>query len=99
MNKKLLIIIFTLIFLIIIITTTSTDYWGNNTEIDKNEYPLDEYTIDQLPVSHKSPVEVKQFFEDSDLDHDGVLKGQEIKEFDYKIKHSQYNFNGPYGYN
>lgn len=67
--------------------------------IDKKEYPKEEYKIDELPVSHKSAYEVRQFFEDSDANNDGILKGQEISEFDYKIKHSQYTFNGPYGYN
>ncbi|HIH35480.1 MAG TPA: hypothetical protein HA277_01515 [Methanosphaera sp.] len=72
---------------------------SSNWSYSKDEYPLDEYHLDQLPVSHKSTVEVKQFFEDSDTNNDGVLKGDEISNFDYKIKHSQYTFNGPYGYN
>lgn len=68
-------------------------------EYDKNEYPKGEYTLDQLPVSHKSAYEIRQFFEDSDKNDDGILKDQEISTFDYKIKHSQYTYNGPYGYN
>jgi len=72
---------------------------SNNWSIDKNEYPKDEYRIDELPVSHKSAYEVRQFFKDSDTDNDGILKDTEIIDFDYKIKHSQYTFNGPYGYN
>lgn len=72
---------------------------SSNWSYSKDEYPLDEYHLDQLPVSHKSTVEIKQFFEDSDTNNDGVLKGDEISNFDYKIKHSQYTFNGPYGYN
>lgn len=72
---------------------------SSNWSYSKEEYPLDEYHLDEVPVSHKSAVEVKQFFEDSDADNDGVLKDDEISKFDYKIKHSQYTFNGPYGYN
>ena len=72
---------------------------SSNWSYSNDEYPLDEYHLDQLPVSHKSTVEVKQFFEDSDTNNDGVLKDDEISNFDYKIKHSQYTFNGPYGYN
>lgn len=75
------------------------DAGADNWSYSKSEYPLEEYHLNELPVSHKSTVEVKRFFEDSDADHDGVLKGNEINTFDYKIKHSQYTFNGPYGYN
>ena len=75
-------------------TTTPQDW-----KYDKNEYPKDEHSLEELPVSHKSAYEVRKFFEDSDSNHDGILKGQEISTFDYKIKHSQYTFNGPYGYN
>lgn len=101
MNKKIIIILFILILLLAFFIINSDNHNKNitNWKIDKNEYPLDEYTIDKLPVSHKSTIEVRQFFEDSDTNHDGILKGQEINEFDYKIKHSQYHFNGPYGYN
>lgn len=70
-----------------------------NWTYDKNEYPKSEYRLDDLPVTHKSAYEVRQFFEDSDTNHDGILKDQEINTFDYKIKHSQYTYNGPYGYN
>jgi hypothetical protein len=72
---------------------------SGNWTYDQNEYPKEEYWLDDLPVSHESAYEVRQFFEDSDTNHDGVLKGDEISSFDYKIKHSQYTFNGPYGYN
>lgn len=71
----------------------------NDWQIDKKEYPHDEYTLDELPVSHRSSYEVRQFFEDSDADHDGILKGVEINSFDYRIKHSQFTYNGAFGYN
>ena len=104
MNKKLIIIalILILFFSIILFNQYSTpknkeNY--SNWKYDKNEYPKSEYKLDELPVSHKSAYEVRQFFEDSDTNHDDILKEEEINTFDYKIKHSQYTFNGPYGYN
>ncbi len=85
-------------FLIFNINNDSNVTNDNDWSYDKNEYPKNEYRLDELPVSHKSAYEVRQFFEDSDSDNDGVLKDREINTFDYKIKHSQYTFNGPYGY-
>ena len=100
LNKKILVILL-FIFILGISFLTYTNNQNNSSEwsIDKKEYPNEEYRLDELPVSHKSAYEVRQFFEDSDVNHDGVLKDQEINTFDYKIKHSQYTFNGPYGYN
>ena len=101
--KKILIVIISAIILLSIaylfLNNTSTDNDYKNWSINKNEYPKNEYKLDELPVSHKSAYEVRKFFEDSDINHDGILKDDEINLFDYKIKHSQYTFNGPYGYN
>ena len=97
MNKKIILIIIALALLIFIFA--GTNYNSDNYTYNKNEYPKEEYRLDDLPVSHKSAYEVRQFFEDSDSNHDGILKKEEISNFDYKIKHSQYTFNGPYGYN
>lgn len=90
------------IFIIAFISLNNNSNVNNDYEnwtVDKNEYPKNEYALDELPVSHKSAYEIRQFFEDSDLNHDGILKDKEINIFDYKIKHSQYTYNGPYGYN
>ena len=102
MNIKSIIIILLLFAFVLIGAYTYTsggDAGDDNWSYSKSEYPKEEYHLDELPVSHKSAVEVKRFFEDSDANNDGVLKGDEIGAFDYKIKHSQYTFNGPYGYN
>lgn len=91
-----------IIFIVAFISLNNNPNADNNYKnwtIDKNEYPKNEYSLDELPVSHKSAYEIRQFFEDSDLNHDGILKDKEINIFDYKIKHSQYTYNGPYGYN
>ena len=104
--KKSKIIIVCIVLIVLLITilyinSTRIDEHNNSYKgwsYDKKEYPLEEYALEQLPVSHKSAYEVRQFFEDSDINHDGVLKGNEINMFDYKIKHSQSNYNGPYGY-
>ena len=104
LNKNHVIIIILMLFVLIVLfyftfqNNNSTDDIYNWT-YNKNEYPKSEYRLDELPVSHKSGYEVRQFFEDSDLDNDGILRDTEINIFDYKIKHSQYTFNGPYGYN
>ncbi|RAP53412.1 MAG: hypothetical protein BZ138_01030 [Methanosphaera sp. rholeuAM270] len=97
MNKKVLIVIVVLLLLLFAFLIIKSN--DNTWTYDRNEYPLDEYSIDQLPVSHRSAIEVRQFFDDADVNNDNLLKGDEIGAFDYKIKHSQYTFNGPYGYN
>ena len=104
MNKKIIIItiiliLFSLIVLLNQYSTSKREDNYSNWEYDKKEYPKSEYKLNELPVSHKSAYEVRQFFEDSDTNPDGILKEEEINTFDYKIKHSQYTFNGPYGYN
>ena len=100
MKKSLIIIAFIISVLVLMLFSFMNNKDDSiNGSINKNEYPQDEYRLDDLPVSHKSAYEVRQFFEDSDTNHDGILKDQEIAQFDYKIKHSQYGFNGPYGYN
>ncbi len=103
-NKIILSLLLIGLFLIFLFYFTfqdnnSTEDIYHNWTYDKNEYPKSEYRLDELPVSHKSAYEVRQFFEDSDLNNDGILRDNEINIFDYKIKHSQYTFNGPYGYN
>ncbi len=98
MKKIIIALILLLLALIMFSLTNNTDN-SNNWTANKNEYPKSEYRLNDLPVSHKSSYELRQFFEESDINHDGILKDQEINTFDYKIKHSQYTFNGPYGYN
>lgn len=100
MNKIFISVIVLVLLLTVIVYVGSIQYSTieNDWTVDKNEYPKDEYRLDDLPVSHKSAYEIRQFFEDSDADHDGVLKNNEINDFDYKVKHSQFTFNGPYGY-
>ena len=104
-NKYVLVIVllvlmlFSILMLNMPVKKNNTYNSSINWSYDKNEYPLEEYRIDELPVSHKSSYEIRQFFEDSDVNHDGVLIDQELNTFDYKIKHSQYGYNGPYGYN
>ena len=71
----------------------------NNWTYDKKEYPRDSYTLDEICPPHTNPGAIKEFFDESDFDHDGILSGNEISAMDYKLKHSQYTYNGPYGYN
>ncbi len=102
MNIKLIIIAVLLCLGFLALASYSSNSNQDNSDnwsYSKDEYPKEEYHLDELPVSHRSAVEVKQFFEDSDANNDGVLKEDEINAFDFKIKHSQYTFNGPYGYN
>ena len=94
-------------------TSDNYEYKDNNTNInsqnedisfnghtyDKKEYPKDSYKIEEIYTTRIPSYVVKQFFEDSDFDNNGLLEGKEISAMDYKLKHSQYTYNGPYGYN
>lgn len=71
----------------------------NNWTYDKNEYPRDSYSLEEICPPHTNPDSIKKFFDESDFNHDGTLTGSEISAMDYKLKHSQYTYNGPYGYN
>ncbi|RAP54570.1 MAG: hypothetical protein BZ137_01410 [Methanosphaera sp. rholeuAM130] len=71
----------------------------NNWTYDKKEYPMDSYTLDEICPPHTSANSIQRFFNESDFNHDGLLTGREISAMDYKLKHSQYTYNGPYGYN
>lgn len=101
LNKKIILILFIIVLSLFIFSSSwnSSNENKGNWSYNKNEYPLDEYTLENIPVSHKSAAEVRQFFSDADTDKDGKLRGEEISAFDYKVKHSQFTFNGPYGYN
>jgi hypothetical protein len=70
-----------------------------NWTYDKKEYPKNSYTLDEICPPHTNPSSIKQFFDESDFNDDGLLGGKEISAMDYKLKHSQYTYNGPYGYN
>ena len=109
MDKKgLIIILFICIITSVTIITINNNVQNANENDDisyngwtynKNEYPRNSYTLDELPVSHTSAYSLKQFFTEADFNHDNKLTGKEISAFDYKIKHSQYTYNGAYGYN
>jgi len=71
----------------------------NNWTYDKKEYPKENYTLEEICPPHTQASSIKQFFDDSDFNHDGLLSGREISAMDYKLKHSQYTYNGPFGYN
>ena len=71
----------------------------DNWTYDKKEYPRENYTLEQICPPHTNPDSIKKFFDESDFNHDGLLSGGEIGAMDYKLKHSQYTYNGPYGYN
>ena len=63
----------------------------------KSEWDKSSYTIDDIYTAH-TPEDVKaEMFSQADANGDGVLKGDEIKEMDYLLKHSKYTYNGPEG--
>lgn len=66
------------------------DYTYNTTEYNQSSY-----TLNEIYTAH-TPQEVKrQMFEESDVNNDNILKGNEISKMDYKLKHSQYTYNSP----
>ena len=87
-------------------TSSNNDNNSKNEDIsfnghtyNKNEYPKDSYKLEEISTTRIPSYVIKQFFEDSDFDNNGLLEGREISAMDYKLKHSQYTYNGPYGYN
>lgn len=63
--------------------------------IDPTEYNQTSYTYNEIYTAH-TPQDVKmQMFKESDVNNDGVLKGNEISKMDYKLKHSKYTPHHP----
>ncbi len=61
----------------------------------ESEWDQSSYTLDDIYTAH-TPEDVKtQMFEQADANGDGVLTGDEIKEMDYLLKHSDYTYKGP----
>lgn len=77
----------------------NNDYSYNGWTYNPNEYPKSKYHLNEIPSVNNPSYAMNQFFNDSDFNNDGVLEGREISAMDYKLKHSQYNYNGPYDYN
>lgn len=62
---------------------------------DSREWTESSYTIDDIYTAHTPEDAKAEMFKQADFNGDGVLKGNEIKEMDYLLKHSEYTWNGP----
>ena len=76
-------------------TDGSSDNEGRYADFRASEWDKSSYTLDDIYTAH-TPEDVKEeMFDQADANGDGVLKGDEIKEMDYLLKHSDYTYNGP----
>lgn len=63
--------------------------------INPNEYNQTSYTYNEIHTAHTPQDTKMQMFKESDVNGDGVLKGNEISKMDYKLKHSKYTSHHP----
>lgn len=61
----------------------------------ETEWDQSSYTLDDIYTAHTPEDEKAKMFDKADANGDGVLTGDEIKEMDYLLKHSEYTWNGP----
>ena len=74
---------------------TSSDNEDRYENFSESEYPKSSYKVNDFYTAH-TPEDAKQeMFNQADVNGDGVLTGDEIKEMDYLLKHSEYTYNGP----
>lgn len=80
-------------------TNVSSDVSSKNEDRYENfseeEWDKSSYTINDIYTAHTPEDAKTQMFEQADANGDGILKGDEIKEMDYLLKHSEYTWNGP----
>ena len=60
-----------------------------------SEWDQSSYTLDDIYTAHTPEDVKKKMFNQADSNGDGILTGDEIKEMDYLLKHSDYTWNGP----
>lgn len=61
----------------------------------ETEWDQSSYTLDDIYTAHTPEDEKAKMFDKADANGDGILTGDEIKEMDYLLKHSEYTWNGP----
>ena len=74
---------------------SSNDNSDRYSEFSASEWPESSYTINDIYTAHTPEDAKTKMFEQADFNGDGVLTGDEIKEMDYLLKHSEYTYNGP----
>ena len=73
-----------------------TEDIGNRYEnFSTSEWDQSSYTLDDIYTAHTPEDVKKKMFNQADSNGDGILTGDEIKEMDYLLKHSDYTWNGP----
>ena len=80
-------------------TSVSTDDSSDNenryADFSSSEWDKSSYALDDIYTAH-TPEDAKEaMFDKADANGDGILTGDEIKEMDYLLKHSEYTWNGP----
>lgn len=61
----------------------------------ESEWDQSSYTLDDIYTAHTPEDAKEEMFDQADSNGDGILTGDEIKEMDYLLKHSDYTWNGP----
>ena len=73
----------------------SSDDENRYENFSESEWDQSSYTLDEIYTAHTPEDEKSAMFDQADFNGDGVLTGDEIKEMDYLLKHSDYTWNGP----
>ena len=74
---------------------SQTDNGNRYENFSREEWDQSSYAYGDIYTAH-TPEDVKrEMFDKADFNGDGVLTGDEIKEMDYLLKHSEYTYNGP----
>ena len=73
----------------------SVDNSNRYENFSETEWDQSSYTLDDIYTAHTPEDEKAKMFDKADANGDGVLTGDEIKEMDYLLKHSEYTWNGP----
>ena len=76
-------------------STKSVDNSNRYENFSETEWDQSSYTLDDIYTAHTPEDEKAKMFDKADANGDGVLTGDEIKEMDYLLKHSEYTWNGP----
>ena len=73
----------------------SVDNSNRYENFSETEWDQSSYTLDDIYTAHTPEKEKAKMFDKADANGDGILTGDEIKEMDYLLKHSEYTWNGP----